>query len=82
MRLAYARLLASYTAIKEVNLVSYSHKTPVKIEKTSHSSKRTSSHIWLLVLGNFETLGSKFRHETKGLLPSFATIIEKSVYIS
>ena len=24
--------------------------------------------------GNFETLGSKFRHETKGLLPSFATI--------
>jgi len=55
----------------------------VKQKKTSHSSKRTSSHIWLLVLGNFETLGSKFRrHETKGLLPSFATIIEKSVYIS
>ena len=74
MRLAYARLLASYTAIKEVNLVSYSHKTPVKIEKTSHSSKRKSSHIWLLLLGNFETLGSKFRHETEGLLPSFATI--------
>ena len=67
-------LLPSYTAIKEVNLVSDSHKTPFKIEKTSHSSKRKSSHIWLLLLGNFETLGSKFRHETKGLLPSFATI--------
>ena len=26
------------------------------------------------MLGNFETLGSKFRHETVGLLPSFATI--------
>ena len=23
--------------------------------------------------GNFETLGSKFRHETEGLLPPFAT---------
>ena len=29
---------------------------------------------WLLILGKFETLGSKFRHETTGLLPSFATI--------
>ena len=29
---------------------------------------------WLLMLGNFETLGSKFRHETAGLLLSFATI--------
>ena len=29
---------------------------------------------WLLMLGNFETLGSKFRHETAGLLPSFTTI--------
>ena len=29
---------------------------------------------WLLMLGNFETLGSKFRHETEGLLPSFTTI--------
>ena len=29
--------------------------------------------------GNFETLGSKFRHETKGLLPSFATI-DKVIY--
>ena len=29
--------------------------------------------------GNFETLGSKFRHETKGLLPSFATI-DKVMY--
>ncbi len=29
---------------------------------------------WLLMLGNFETLGSKFRNETAGLLPSFTTI--------
>ena len=29
--------------------------------------------------GNFETLGSNFRHETKGLLPSFATI-DKVIY--
>ena len=29
---------------------------------------------WLLMLGNFETLGSKFRHETAELLPSFSTI--------
>ena len=29
---------------------------------------------WLLMLGNFETLGSKFSHETAGLLPSFTTI--------
>ena len=28
---------------------------------------------WLLILGNFETLGSKFRHETTGMLPSFTT---------
>ena len=26
--------------------------------------------------GNFETLGSKFRHETEGLLPSFATQVK------
>ena len=26
--------------------------------------------------GNFETLGSKFRHETEGLLPPFATQIK------
>ena len=26
------------------------------------------------MLGNFETLGSKFSHETAGLLPSFTTI--------
>jgi len=29
---------------------------------------------WLLSKGNFETLGSKFSHETAGLLASFATI--------
>ena len=33
---------------------------------------------WLLMLGKFETLGSKFSHETAGLLPSFATISKKS----
>ena len=36
---------------------------------------------WLLMLGNFETLGSKFRHETVGLLPSFATISKNPHHI-
>ena len=35
---------------------------------------RTSSLFWLLVLGNFETLGSKFSHETVGLLAPYTTI--------
>ncbi|WP_314113140.1 hypothetical protein, partial [uncultured Granulicatella sp.] len=55
-------------------------KEPKK-EKTSHSSKRTSSLFWLLVLGNFETLGSKFRHETARAAAVLYYYTEKSIYI-
>ena len=30
--------------------------------------------------GNFETLGSKFRHETKGLLPFILLLSDKVIY--
>ena len=39
---------------------------------------RTSSLFWLLVLGNFETLGSKFRHETARAAAVLCYYIEKS----
>ena len=36
---------------------------------------------WLLMLGNFETLGSKFRHETADLLTSSTTISKNPHFI-
>ena len=40
---------------------------------------RTSSLFWLLVLGNFETLGSKFRHETARAAAVLCYYIKKSI---
>ena len=39
------------------------------------SSKGSSSHTWLLLLGKFETLGSNFSYETAGLLASITTTL-------
>ena len=53
-------------------------RTPIRSRKKRNRFFIVASTLvatkWLLMLGNFETLGSKFRHETAGLLLSFATI--------
>ncbi len=45
-------------------------------EKTSHSSSSTRSHL-ASSTGNFETLGSKFRHETRRgcCRPSYYSVV-------
>ena len=57
-------------------------RTPIKSRKKRNGFFIVVNALvatkWLLMLGNFETLGSKFRHETAGLLPSFSTISKKS----
>lgn len=53
------------------------HKTPKTLlspKKTSHSNISDISSIADYITQKIETLGSIFRHETVGLLPSFITI--------
>ena len=52
---------------------SYPHKYPLKQNRLP-IVVCVQVAFWLLVLGNFETLGSKFSHETVGLLASYTTI--------
>ena len=74
-----AGLLLSFTTIsKNPHLI----RTPIKSRKKRNRFFIVVNTLvatkWLLMLGKFETLGSKFSHETAGLLPSFATISKKS----
>ena len=59
-------------------------RTPIQSRKKRNGFFIVASTLvatkWLLMLGNFETLGSNFRHETAGLLASFATI--QKIHIS
>ena len=45
-------------------------------ERLPHSSMHNSSRNSATIIRKFRDQGSKFRHETEGLLPSFATIKE------
>ena len=47
-----------------------------KRRKTSYSSMHNSSRNSATIIRKFRDQGSKFRHETEGLLPSFVTIKE------
>ena len=55
-----------------------SESEPVAKPDNGHRGEKTRTAS-VLVGGNFETLGSKFRNETEGLLPSppLKTIIKK-----
>ena len=74
MRFAFARLLASSATITQSLSLKRSLINIPKTEKTLHSSSSDIISKADYITGNFETLGSKFRHETEGLLPSLATI--------
>ena len=72
------RLLPSFTTIirKSFDYIRTLIKSRKK-KKTSYSSKRNSSQLATVTRKNRD-LGSIFRQETVGLLPSFTTIIRKS----
>ena len=52
------------------------HKYPLKQNRLLIAVCVTVATLWLLLPENFETIGSKFSHETEGLLASYTAIKE------
>ncbi len=70
-------LLPSFVTIKEVHLLNVPSLIYGKTEKDFLIVACVkAAETRLLSQGKIKTLGLIFRHETKGLLPSYATILE------
>ena len=77
MRLVLTRLLPSYATIQEVYILNVLSLIYGKTEKDFLIVACVkAAETRLLSQGKIKTLGLIFRHETKGLLPSYTTIQE------